>query len=192
MGLDAQGPHQPQTRFGARGDPHHPGAALDLLVQPLEQVGGLEMFVVGPGQTVEGQGFADVLVHPVREFGVFRRPLDQPGGLGQDLGDSLFEAHMVVRDHEFDAAQVPFFQLQEEVPPARLAFAWGEIHRQQLPPSLLLDVPLGQRRNKRLVGDPSPFEFTVARWGTVYAGTVTRPSSGNAAMARRHPTGTQA
>jgi hypothetical protein len=39
-------------------------APLDLLVQALEQVGRLQMFVMLAGQRVEGQGLLDVLFDP--------------------------------------------------------------------------------------------------------------------------------
>ena len=63
-------------------DPYHPGAALDLLVQALQQtlqhVRALQRLLVGPGMTVKEQRLTDRALEPVRELGVFRRPLRQP------------------------------------------------------------------------------------------------------------------
>ena len=36
------------------------------------------MLVVGPGEPVKGQRLTDMVLDPVRELGVFRRPLRQP------------------------------------------------------------------------------------------------------------------
>ena len=60
VGLDRQGPHQPQTAFAIGKDAHDMGAAPDLLVQSLQHVGRLEVLMVRARQPVKGQGFVDI------------------------------------------------------------------------------------------------------------------------------------
>ncbi len=47
-GLDAQRPDQPQTGLDIGEDAHDLRPALDLFVEPLEQVGALQGLVVRP------------------------------------------------------------------------------------------------------------------------------------------------
>jgi hypothetical protein len=64
VGLDGERLDQSQaTGFGGE-DAHEQRAAFDLLVEPLEQIGRLEMFVVGPREAVEGEGLVDVRLDP--------------------------------------------------------------------------------------------------------------------------------
>lgn len=65
MDLGAQRADQTHAGFGVREDPDDAGSALDLLVEPLKQVGALEVLVVLPRQPVKRQRLADVLLGPV-------------------------------------------------------------------------------------------------------------------------------
>src|SRR5215472_4172204 len=71
VGLDRQGPYQPQAAVAIGKDAHDLGAAPDLLVQPLQHVGRLEMLVVLARQPIERQCLVDVLFDPAGELGVF-------------------------------------------------------------------------------------------------------------------------
>src|SRR5205085_1870889 len=53
-------PDQTQTTGFIGKDPHHQGAPLDLLIETLQHVGALEMFVVAQGQLVVSPGFLNV------------------------------------------------------------------------------------------------------------------------------------
>jgi hypothetical protein len=46
MGLHSQCPDEPKTTVLVWEDADHPGPALDLLVQPLQHVGALEVLVM--------------------------------------------------------------------------------------------------------------------------------------------------
>jgi len=70
VGLDRKRPHQPQTALGIGEDAHDMGAALDLLVQPLQHVGALEMLMMLAGQPIEGQRLVDIFFDPAGELGV--------------------------------------------------------------------------------------------------------------------------
>ena len=54
VGLDRQRPHQTQATLGIGEDPHHLGAALDLLVEALQHVGRFQMLMVLARQAVKG------------------------------------------------------------------------------------------------------------------------------------------
>jgi hypothetical protein len=73
VGFDRQRPDQPQTAFLVGKDPHHVGAPLDLLVEPLQHVGALHVLVMRERQAVIGQGLINVVLHPSAQLGVFAR-----------------------------------------------------------------------------------------------------------------------
>jgi hypothetical protein len=68
VSLDRECPHQPQAAVAIGEDAHDMGAASDLLVQPLQHVGRLEMLVVLPRQLIERQCLVDVLFDPAGEL----------------------------------------------------------------------------------------------------------------------------
>ncbi len=107
MGLDAERPDEPEAGFGVREDPHHPGTAFNLLIQPFQHICGFEMLVVRPGQAVEGQGLADMsfyrdqlvvslmrslLLLFIHALTTFAR-LPGPGGMRSAMAESLLIKH---------------------------------------------------------------------------------------------------
>jgi len=70
VGLDRKRPHQPQATFAIGEDPHHMGAALDLLVQPLQHICRFEMLMVLARQAIEGQRLVDIVLDPAGQPGV--------------------------------------------------------------------------------------------------------------------------
>ena len=66
MGFGTQRPDQSQAARRVREDAHHTGAALDLFVEPLEEIGRLQMLVVLAREPVEVQRLADLRLDPVR------------------------------------------------------------------------------------------------------------------------------
>lgn len=80
VGLDRRRPDQPRAAFGVGKDAHDAGAPLELLVEALEHVGRLHVFVMGQGQPVVGRGLLDIGLDPVDQLGVFALPLGQPAG----------------------------------------------------------------------------------------------------------------
>jgi hypothetical protein len=86
--LDGEGADQTQAARGVGKDPHDEGAALQLLVQPLQHVGRLHMLVVRQRQPVVGQGLLDVILDPACQLGVLALPLGEPGReVAPDLGE---------------------------------------------------------------------------------------------------------
>jgi hypothetical protein len=75
--LDRERTDQAQADFGVAEDTDDMGAPLDLLVQPLQQVGRLQVLVVLARQPVEAQRLLDVLLDPATELGVGRLPLGE-------------------------------------------------------------------------------------------------------------------
>jgi hypothetical protein len=67
MSLDGQGADQAQAALRVGKDPHHRGAALNLFVEALEQVGALEMLMVLAWAAVEAQRFFQVFLDPGSE-----------------------------------------------------------------------------------------------------------------------------
>ena len=61
-------------------DAHDQGAALEFLVEAFEQVGALEMFVMGMREAMESEGLFDVFLDPGGELGVFGLPALDPSG----------------------------------------------------------------------------------------------------------------
>ncbi len=66
--------YQPQAALGAGEGPDDEGPPLDLLIEALEHVGGLQVLVVLARQAVEGEGLLDVLLDPVGELGILGLP----------------------------------------------------------------------------------------------------------------------
>lgn len=60
MGFGGQRSDQPQAALGAGEDSHHPGSALDLLIEALQRIGTFHMLMVRSRKPVEGQSLADV------------------------------------------------------------------------------------------------------------------------------------
>ena len=75
---------------------------------------------------------------------VDRAPLS--GGIGQHLGEGFFEPRVIVGVDELDAAKTPVLQADKEVFPGRLTLTRGEIDRQDLPASALMDTDRDQDR----------------------------------------------
>ena len=66
--FDRGRPRQPEAALGIGEDPHHMGAALDLLVQALQHIGRFEMLMVLPRQPAKGQRLVDILFDPAGEL----------------------------------------------------------------------------------------------------------------------------
>ena len=92
--LDRECPDQASTAFGVGEDADHVGAPLDLLVQAFQEIRRLQVFVMRPGQPVEGERPLDVLLDPGAELGVDRLPLGQPG---REIAPGLGEIAAVVQ-----------------------------------------------------------------------------------------------
>src|SRR5215204_7582884 len=60
--LDAQRRHQPEARLAVGEDPHHPTAALYLLVEPLLAVGRADAPLVALGEGQASETLLDVLL----------------------------------------------------------------------------------------------------------------------------------
>ena len=66
VGFNRERADQPQATFLVGEDAQHDGSVLDLLVEALEHVGDLHVFVVLTRQWLEGEGLLDVfLAHSV-------------------------------------------------------------------------------------------------------------------------------
>lgn len=90
-------------------DAHQQGAPFDLLVEPLEQVGRLEVFVMGPRQPVEGERLLDVGLDPVAELAVHLLPAGQPlGQMAAGFGDFV----QIVEPAQFQQTVVGVFARQ--------------------------------------------------------------------------------
>ena len=63
-----EGANQPQAAGLVGEDAHQERAAFDLLVEPLDQVGRLEVLVMRAGQPVKAEGFLDVGFHPFAQL----------------------------------------------------------------------------------------------------------------------------
>jgi hypothetical protein len=72
--LHGQGPDQPQATGLVGEDADDVRASLELLVDPLEHVGALELFVVLARQTVKRPGLLDAVLHPLAQLGILRLP----------------------------------------------------------------------------------------------------------------------
>src|SRR5262249_14422425 len=70
VGFDRERTHQPEAARAIGEDTHDMGAALDLLIQPLQHVGRFEMLMMLTRQAVEGQRLIDILFDPAGELGV--------------------------------------------------------------------------------------------------------------------------
>lgn len=77
--LHGQSPDQPQAAGLVGEDADDVCASLELLVDPLEHVGALEVFVVLARQTVKRPGLLDVALHPLAQPRILRLPAPQPG-----------------------------------------------------------------------------------------------------------------
>ena len=75
-----KGPDEPQAAGLVREDAHDVRPPLQLLVEALKHVGGLQVLVMGGGKPVEGERLLDVLLHPVAKLRVLRLPFGQSGG----------------------------------------------------------------------------------------------------------------
>src|SRR6056297_4331897 len=65
--LHAEGRDEPQAGFAIREDSDDPRPALDLLVEPLQAVGGPDLAAVRLWEREVGQGFLDALLDPARQ-----------------------------------------------------------------------------------------------------------------------------
>ena len=96
--LHGQGADQPQAALFVGEDAHEQGAAYDLLVEPLEHVGRLEVFVVLAGQPVKGEGLVDVRLDPGAELGVAASGRDHPGLPRRSAGRRASAAPLLIQD----------------------------------------------------------------------------------------------
>ena len=120
VGLDRERADQPQAARFVGEDAHDVRAALELLVEPFEQVGRLEVLVMLQGQPVIGEGFLDVRLRPRAQPGVLVLPAFQ---LGVEAG--------------------------QKVAPRGDALAIGQFHRQHLPATFPVDADVVDRLRKR-------------------------------------------
>ena len=90
------------------------GSAFELLIEPLEHIGALKMFVMLSGQPVKGQSFLDVLFHPCAELWIFLLPAKQPG---RQVSAGFLGVAPIVKPSQFDQAIVGDFagQIVERV-----------------------------------------------------------------------------
>ena len=103
MGLGAERANQPEAARGIGKDADDPRASLDLLVEPFEHVGRLQVLVVLAGQAVEVQRLPDLRLDPVGELRVAALPPLEPR-LEVLLG--FFEIAPVIEPAELLAAIV--------------------------------------------------------------------------------------
>ena len=101
VGLDGERLDQPQATGFVGEDAHKQRAAFDLLVQPLEQIGRLEMFVVRPGKPVKGEGLVDVRLDPRAQLRMFILPAHEPRG---QIAPRFLGVVPVVDPAQFDQA----------------------------------------------------------------------------------------
>ena len=66
--LDQDGADQAQDGFVVGKDAHHVGAPLDLLVDPLQRIGGVDLRSMLPGEAHEGEHVGLRLVHELCRF----------------------------------------------------------------------------------------------------------------------------
>ena len=124
----------------------HPGAEFGMLrgpqVEPAAQVlagfGGIAA-VVKPAQFGEAivVGFAREMVECVAQK-VDVTAL--PSGFREDFGDGAFEAGVVVGNGEAHTAQAALFEAEDELAPARGAFATGELYAEDAAAALPVDA----------------------------------------------------
>ena len=69
-----------------------------------------------------------------------------PAGFGKDFGQRTLEAGVVVADGQAHAAQTALLQAQEQVAPARGAFAIGDLDGEDLAPAFPVDADGHQHR----------------------------------------------
>ena len=132
-------------------DADHPGAALDLLIDPLEQVGAPDLAPVGRREVAERQHVLPGLVHQLSGLG---ETLSERGGqvipAAEDLGCVLLGEHAAQRggDHalmglwnalqqvagEMDTAALPHTALQlpaDRLGESRVGIAHHQLHASQ-------------------------------------------------------------
>ena len=76
--FDRQRADQSQRALLVGKDADDLGAALNLLIKPLEHVGALKVLVMLSGQPIKGQRFLDVFFHPATEPRTLFLPPKQP------------------------------------------------------------------------------------------------------------------
>jgi hypothetical protein len=101
--LDGESANEPQRALLVGEDANDMGAALDLLIDPLEHVCAFEMLVMLSGQPVKSEGFLDVFFHPRAKFGVFFLPAQQPGG---QISAGFLGVTPIVEPSQFDQAVI--------------------------------------------------------------------------------------
>ena len=121
--LQQHRPHQAGDRSVVGEDPHDVGAALDLLVEPLEPVGAPDLFPVVLGEVAEGQHVLPGLVHQCSGFGEALRQRGRqiiPAGL--DLRSGFLGEHRPQggRDHALVSLGDALQQVAGKVDPAAL------------------------------------------------------------------------
>lgn len=80
--LDRQCRHQPQARLPVGEDPHHPRPSLQLLVEPLQPVGGADAPTGRLGEGQAGEALLDVLLYVAGDLlvALTSLPLGHAGG----------------------------------------------------------------------------------------------------------------
>ena len=101
--FDGEGANKSERAFLIGEDANDMGAAFNLLIEPFQHIGALEMLVVFSRQAVEGQSFFNVLFNPHAELGILLLPAQQPGG---EISASLLGVAAIVEPAQFDQAIV--------------------------------------------------------------------------------------
>ena len=101
--FDRQRTNEPQAALLIRKDADDMGAAFELLIDPLEHIGALKMFVVFSRKPVKGQSFLNVFFHPCAELWIFLLPSKEPG---RQVSAGFLGVTSIVKPSQFDQAVV--------------------------------------------------------------------------------------
>ena len=101
--FDRQRTNEPQAALLIRKDADDMGAAFELLIDPLEHIGALKMFVVFSRKPVKGQSFLNVFFHPCAELWIFLLPSKEPG---RQVSAGFLGVMSIVKPSQFDQAVV--------------------------------------------------------------------------------------
>jgi hypothetical protein len=76
--FDSECPNESQSALLIREDANDMSSALNLLIESLEHIGALEMFVVFSGKPVKGERFLNVFFDPRAELLISLLPSQEP------------------------------------------------------------------------------------------------------------------
>src|ERR1700760_1672697 len=104
--LDRQRPAQPSATLRIRKDPDHMGSALELLIESLEHIGALKVFMMFLGESVKSEGFLDISFYPFAELGILSLPLGEPG---HQVPAGFFDVAPIIKPAQFYYAVIADF-----------------------------------------------------------------------------------